>query len=761
MNDLDMERVFSDPSLRYMMENFLTYSRHIVSEKAIPSIVDGLLPTQRRYILAMAMLGCGSDSKPMKSTTVGAYVTGNLSPQGNPYSVLVGQSQYYRVPQMLVKPSGNFGEPEANAASADRYTETQLSEYSEEVLLKDLPSKPVLPVDKRVDDRVPYKTTYTRVLKEPETLPARIPSLLINGNNGIGVSISQTWPMLTFEFLLKEYLNWLEGRPIEYSNLTMGHPSMVNVISSQEDFIKALKSGHGSVRMAPRFGYVRLNNNPRGRVVAVDVLACPPYVSINNIGDSFNQWRNRDSECVWESFRNNSSLTEDSVLKSSVTLVRMTFYLKSKYQTMDTDLVDKYVSILYSKTGLVQNYTINMTALGVDGFPREYTLESFFEAWTEQRLETIRRIALAEKSSLESELHRTKVLRFGRINSSRIKEAIQFVEKDDSVVNAVIRVMKELTPSLEVSVDDARAILNIPLSASTASSIENVERKLEILKRDIERFHNLSQSLTLRKTYIYDEVEWFITHRESIGCREIVNPFDENLGRILHLKDEVKKVTVSEIFTFDCDDKCSDIIAGTKKGYYARISTRAVNSVLPYEPDIPYGDSLVMGGYIHSSYIFFVTDRGRLLQVPVGRIPYGIPQTPEMLRRYSVINSGVPLESVTYMETFSRNPKYIYLSDGVFFKLVDIKDISTRAVLKMPSAIKRVCLLSGMEDLYGTSIDVSGYIGRASRVGRLPKLIGNSYIFCKYPTDRNDIEIVNGSGIIKRLREKNNVAEQQ
>ena len=470
INGVDFEKVFADPSLKYLFDNFLMYSRYIVCEKAIPSVVDGLLPTQRRFVLAMAMLGCGSSSKPMKSTTIDSYVTGNLSPQGSPYNVLVGQSQYYRVPQMLFKPSGNFGEPEANAPSADRYTENQLSVFAERVLLEDLPSKPVVSADSENPDVSPYGVTYTRTMKEPLTLPAKIPLLMINGNNGIGVSLSQTWVMLTFTPLLREYLKWLDGEPIDYNNLTMGHPSMCHLITPQNSFIEALKTGHGSARLAPPYGYVHLNDNPRGRVVAVDVLALPPYVTINNVGDSFNQWKVKDSECVWESFRNNSYLVEDSVLKSSVTQVRMTFYLKSKYQSVDTSIIDRYVSELYSRTGLIQTYTINMTALGVDGYPREYTLESFFKEWTDNRLETIRRMALARKKSFESELHRTRVLKFGRIYSSKIKEAINFVDNDESLVQRVIGVMKENSPMLEVSEDDAKAILNIPLSASSASA---------------------------------------------------------------------------------------------------------------------------------------------------------------------------------------------------------------------------------------------------------------------------------------------------
>ena len=323
------------------------------------------------------------------------------------------------------------------------------------------------------------------------------------------------------------------------------------------------------------------------------------------------------------------------------------------------------------------------------------------------------------------------------------------MDNDDSLVQKVIKVMKENTPELQVSEDDAKAILNIPLSASSASARDRVEKRLLSLEADIQKYHNLSEHISLRKAYIHNEVEWFISSGDSLGCREIVNQFDDKLSEVLNRK-EPRKPMVSELFTFDCDDGCSDILVTTRNGCIMRVSTRAVNSVEAYRPVLTDGDSILSASVIHSSYLMFLTDTGRLLQIPAEKLSYGICHTPNMLAGFSIMNRDISFERVAYMETFEKKPKYMYLTDGIFCKLVSLDELSTRSVIKMSGRVRRVCLVSTLKDLYGNDIDTSNMVYKASRVGRLPKVSANSYIFNSYPSDRNIIEVADGKGIIKR-----------
>ena len=737
INDLDFTEVENDPSLKYLFDNFLIYSSHIVQEKAIPSIADGLLPTQRRYLLAMAQLGCGSNSKTLKSTTIGSYVTGNLSPQGNPYSVLVGQSQYYRVPQMLFKPSGNFGEPEANAASADRYTESRLSPFAEKVFLEDIPSKPVLPIDEKEPDIVPYQNTYTNTHKEPEYLPSKIPSLLVNGNNGIGVSISQTWTPLAFKSFIQEYISYLEGNPIDYTKLRFGHPSNIKVISTQNEFIESLKTGHGSVRVAPSYNLLK---SPRGKLLSIEVLACPPYVSLNDIGDNFNQWKNKDSDCPFESYTNNSYIIKDSILGVSVTEVKLTFALKTRNQISDLETINRYISLLYSKTGLIQSYTVNMTALDLNKYPREYTLESYLKEWTDFRENTIKKIALYNLEKVKNSLHRQKILLTVQREFEEFRKLFDTCEDKESLENGVRNLLVSSESfEKEISSEDISYVLSIPLASIVRINFSLATDRLAKLQENRIKFLSLVERREARIRYIIRENQEILENMGKYMIREIVNEFEESLSDILSNRPSLKKAPSLE-FTFEPDEENNDLIITTEKGCFIRVGSKSVKS-LPYKLNLSDGDSIAFVEYTHSSKLLFITQQGKFLLVPCEKMEYGISYPSASIINFSTINKSLVSEHLTYVAPRAKKPTHLYVEDSIYFKGVNISSLSYRASVKMKNRINRAYLVDKIYDSNGNERKLTSIEYNATRIGSLPKLYHYINVVPLYPLDKYKINI--------------------
>ena len=164
---------------------YLNYSMYVIMDRALPHIGDGLKPVQRRIVYAMSELGLDAGSKHKKSARTVGDVLGKYHPHGDSACyeamVLMAQPFSYRYP--LVDGQGNWGAPDdPKSFAAMRYTEARLSRYAE-VLLAELGQ-----------GTADWQPNFDGSLDEPAVLPARLPSLLLNGTTGIAVGMATDVP---------------------------------------------------------------------------------------------------------------------------------------------------------------------------------------------------------------------------------------------------------------------------------------------------------------------------------------------------------------------------------------------------------------------------------------------------------------------------------------------------------------------------------------------------------------------------------------
>ena len=120
---------------------------------------------------------------------------GKYHPHGDAsiYDARVRMAQDFSMRYELVDGQGNFGSIDGDNAAAMRYTESRMTKLSSE-MLKDL--------DK---DTVDWGPNFDETLKEPAVLPSAIPTLLVNGSEGIAVGMATKIPPHN----LKEVINGL------------------------------------------------------------------------------------------------------------------------------------------------------------------------------------------------------------------------------------------------------------------------------------------------------------------------------------------------------------------------------------------------------------------------------------------------------------------------------------------------------------------------------------------------------------------------
>ena len=167
-----------------MHDSMLPYAEHVILERALPRVEDGLKPVQRRILFTMLELGLSPDKPHRKSARIVGDCLGKYHPHGDSsvYDAMVRMAQPFNMRVPLVDGHGNFGSVDGDSAAAMRYTEARMTGAALQ-LLRD--------IDR---DTVPFVFNFDDTLKEPELLPGRFPNLLINGASGIAVGLATNIP---------------------------------------------------------------------------------------------------------------------------------------------------------------------------------------------------------------------------------------------------------------------------------------------------------------------------------------------------------------------------------------------------------------------------------------------------------------------------------------------------------------------------------------------------------------------------------------
>jgi DNA gyrase subunit A len=167
-----------------MRRSYLDYSMSVIIGRALPDIRDGLKPVHRRILYAMHDMGLLHNRKHVKCAKVVGEVLGKYHPHGDSsvYDALVRMAQDFSLRYCLVDGQGNFGSVDGDPPAAYRYTEARLTAIASELLAD---------IDK---DTVDFSANFDDTTVEPTVLPSRIPTLLVNGSNGIAVGMATNIP---------------------------------------------------------------------------------------------------------------------------------------------------------------------------------------------------------------------------------------------------------------------------------------------------------------------------------------------------------------------------------------------------------------------------------------------------------------------------------------------------------------------------------------------------------------------------------------
>ena len=175
---------------------FLDYSSYVILYRAVPHIVDGMKPVQRRVLHAMWKIDDGRYTK--VANIVGQAM--QYHPHGD-QSILgalvqMGQKNY------LIDCQGNWGNIlTGDSNAAPRYIEARLTKFAKEVVFNPKTTN--------------WMTSYDGRNQEPVELPIKFPLLLAQGAEGIAVGLASKILPHNFNELIDASVAHLQGKDFE------------------------------------------------------------------------------------------------------------------------------------------------------------------------------------------------------------------------------------------------------------------------------------------------------------------------------------------------------------------------------------------------------------------------------------------------------------------------------------------------------------------------------------------------------------------
>jgi DNA gyrase subunit A len=209
-----------------LKQNFIDFAYEANSQRAFPDARDGLKPGQRACLWEFFVKGYTSNKPHVKSAKISGGVIATWWPHGDVaiYETFARMSQPWvnNIPEVDWHGSnGNIVIGSSPASS--RYTEARLNKAIEEGMFGGVKK-----------NNVPMILNFSEDEEWPEVLPALFPRLMVNGSQGIGVTVAQTWLPHNLNDLIQIIKTYIQDGKLDYSNLAPDFPTGGIIINKNE-----------------------------------------------------------------------------------------------------------------------------------------------------------------------------------------------------------------------------------------------------------------------------------------------------------------------------------------------------------------------------------------------------------------------------------------------------------------------------------------------------------------------------------------------
>jgi len=445
-----------------MHNSMIPYAEHVIMERAIPRVEDGLKPVQRRILYTMMELNLQPDRPHRKCARIVGDCLGKFHPHGDSsvYDALVRMAQDFSMREQLVDGHGNFGSIDGDSAAAMRYTEARMKPLALE-MLRD--------IDK---DTVPFRLNFDDTVKEPDMLPARYPNLLVNGASGIAIGLATNIPPHNLRECIHAVVAQISNPNITVDELMEIMPApdfpTGGILLNTGELKEAYETGRGKLTLRART-HIEKAKNGRQLIVITEI---PYQVNKSNMLEKILKV-SEDKKAIFAGIY-------DIRDESDRTGMRAVVEIRNGYDA------EKILAALLKYTDMQVTFGVNMVAIA-NGKPKQLSLRSAIRYYIQHQKNVITARTQYELDKAKARAH---ILEGLMIAVDNLDAIIAMIRASRTPKEAKLKLMESF------ALDDiqAQAILDMRLQRLTGLEIETLRLEYAEILKKIEYLSGLLES---------------------------------------------------------------------------------------------------------------------------------------------------------------------------------------------------------------------------------------------------------------------------
>ena len=455
----DPSRILQTTVEDVMHLSMIPYAEHVILERALPRVEDGLKPVQRRILYTMMELGTTPDKPHRKCARIVGDCLGKYHPHGDSsvYDALVRMAQDFSMRGPLVDGHGNFGSIDGDSAAAMRYTEARMAPLALQ-MLRDIEK-----------DTVPFRLNFDDTLKEPDMLPARFPNLLVNGASGIAVGLATNIPPHNLGEAIRAVIAQIENPDISLDELMKIIPGpdfpTGGVLVDNEEIRRGYETGRSKLSLRAR---VHIEDGPAGRRLLV-ITEVPYQVNKAAMLEKIlklSEEKKAALGCIYD-IRDESDRTG----------MRAVIELKRDSNP------EKVLAYLFKYSDLQVTFGVNMVAIA-EGKPVLMGLKGMIGHFIRHQKNVVTRRTEYELKQARARAH---ILQGLMIAVDNLDEVIALIRSSKTPKEAKARLMERF----DLTEVQAQAILDMRLQRLTNLEIEALRKEYADVLKLIDRLEGI------------------------------------------------------------------------------------------------------------------------------------------------------------------------------------------------------------------------------------------------------------------------------
>ncbi|MBP5363590.1 MAG: topoisomerase IV [Ruminococcus sp.] len=599
-----------------LKSNYMPYAMSVIVSRALPEI-DGFKPSHRKLLYMMYKRGLLSPDKERSKSANVVGETMKLNPHGDQaiYETMV---RLTRGNESLLHPyidsKGNFGKQYSSKTrfAAARYTEVKLEKICAE-LFRDIDH-----------DTVDFVPNYDNTMQEPTLLPASFPTVLVNSNTGIAVSMASNVCPFNLAEICETTISLMKDPNHDILSTLKGpdFPGGGFLLYDEEELNKVYETGRGSIKVRSKYNYDKASN-------CIEVTQIPYTTTVEAIQDKI-------IELV-----KSGKIREISDVRDETDINGLKLAIDLKRGTDPEKLMQK----LFRLTPLQDSYPCNFNIL-IAGTPKVMGVREILTEWVAFREECVMRRTYFDLQKKKEKLHLLEALSKILLDIDKAIKIIRETEEETDVV-----------PNLMIGfgIDETQAefVAEIKLRNINRQYILRRVEEVDQLRKDIAEMEDILRDKKKIRKIIIDELKevsknyaqprrtFFYYQSDVEDEEEIDDTPDYTVNLFVSESGYFKKITPQSLRmsseqklkdgdyisqTFEATNKTDLIFFSDKaQAYKSKASafddTKAsvMGDYIPAKLNFDEGENLrlMIPTIDYSGYIIFFFENGKAAKIPL------------------------------------------------------------------------------------------------------------------------------------------------